>query len=528
MMNNFVKYCLSHGGVINPLLIESQLTDNLGICNPSIFIEGGDIRLVLRNVNYVLWNCDNEYKFTSPYGPLCYITREDDLNLRTKNFLCKLIDNGLSYRLIDMTFDKEPLWEFVGLEDARLVRWDNKLYITGVRRDTTTNGVGRMELSEIDENGKELSRLRIKSPESEDVYCEKNWMPILDKPYHYVRWCNPLQIVRVNPTDGSCEIVINKENPKDAEYLNTNGMSIRGSSQVINYNDYNIAIVHLCQLWCNEKKQKSNTNYFEQFIVWDKEWNLIKLSEPFKFVNFGIEFTNGLAIKDDNLLIPFALQDNFSFLLTINIQIVLDFIFNKNSGFGNYELNQNNSFLKFFDNPNDSYHCLELGDFYYRNGQYAAAIVLLERACEYNTFKDNDELYYTIYYCGHIMSLLPKRDTYEKALWLRMINLLPNRSEGYLMLSKYYYWRQQYEEAFTFAKLAYYKNYYAFDADILNEIDGDIQYFKTLYFTENYLSCEENLRLLLEESLINERQREEIIKFLDFIEENKNNRVRIL
>ena len=84
------------------------------------------------------------------------------------------------------------------------------------------------------------------------------------------------------------------------------------------------------------------------------------------------------------------------------------------------------------------------------------------------------------------MSLLPKRDTYEKALWLRMINLLPNRSEGYLMLSKYYYWRQQYEEAFTFAKLAYYKNYYAFDADILNEIDGDIQYFKTLYFTENY------------------------------------------
>ena len=131
MVNNFVRYCLSHGGVINPLLIESQLTDNLGICNPSIFIDGGDIRLVLRNVNYVLWNCDNEYKFTSPYGPLCYITREDDLNLRTKNFLCKLIDNELSYRLIDMTFDKEPLWEFVGLEDARLVRWDNKLYLTG-------------------------------------------------------------------------------------------------------------------------------------------------------------------------------------------------------------------------------------------------------------------------------------------------------------------------------------------------------------------------------------------------------------
>ena len=39
---------------------------------------------------------------------------------------------------------------FVGLEDARVVRWNNQLYICGVRRDVYDNGQGRMELCEID------------------------------------------------------------------------------------------------------------------------------------------------------------------------------------------------------------------------------------------------------------------------------------------------------------------------------------------------------------------------------------------
>ena len=45
--------------------------------------------------------------------------------------------------------DKKPRWTFIGLEDARLQFWNNELYQTGVRRDTTRNGEGRMELSTI-------------------------------------------------------------------------------------------------------------------------------------------------------------------------------------------------------------------------------------------------------------------------------------------------------------------------------------------------------------------------------------------
>jgi len=46
-----------------------------------------------------------------------------------------------------------------------------------------------MELSEIeitDTEVKEISRLRIEAPDV-NSYCEKNWMPILDMPYHYIK-----------------------------------------------------------------------------------------------------------------------------------------------------------------------------------------------------------------------------------------------------------------------------------------------------------------------------------------------------
>ena len=36
------------------------------------------------------------------------------------------------YNKIDTTkLDKEPLWDFVGLEDSRIFRWEGDLYISG-------------------------------------------------------------------------------------------------------------------------------------------------------------------------------------------------------------------------------------------------------------------------------------------------------------------------------------------------------------------------------------------------------------
>ena len=112
-----------------------------------------------------------------------------------------------------MELDVESKWTFAGLEDGRLVNWNDKVYITGVRRDTTDNGQGRMELSElkkISSHPTEISRVRIEHPTDPNSYCEKNWMPILDMPYHFLRHADPVELVKVNCKDKSCKVIIKK------------------------------------------------------------------------------------------------------------------------------------------------------------------------------------------------------------------------------------------------------------------------------------------------------------------------------
>ncbi|NBR25182.1 MAG: hypothetical protein EBU08_15685 [Micrococcales bacterium] len=227
-----------------------------------------------------------------------------------------------SYRKIDTTgFDRKPLWEFIGLEDARLVRWDDKLYICGVRRDTTTYGQGRMELSEIDETtGKELSRWRIPAPGNDDSYCEKNWMPILDKPFHFVKWCNPLEIVKVDPEKKTCETVFYKEQPSLHHHY-------RGGSQIVKIGDNYVGLTHTVRLWLTESKRK-DAIYMHAFLVWDKDWNLIHVTDEFSFMNAKVEFACGMAKHNDRILISFGFQDNCAFILNSSEEFILDFIRN--------------------------------------------------------------------------------------------------------------------------------------------------------------------------------------------------------
>jgi hypothetical protein len=327
-MDNFTKIAISNGGRLYQLLIDSKHTGGTGLTNPSIYVDGTDIIANLRHVEYTLYHAEKG-KFCHPWGPLQYLHKENDLRLVTNNYMCSL--NPDTYKIensskIDMSFfDSKPLWEFVGLEDGRLVKWNNKLYISGVRRDTTTNGQGRMELSEIamDIHGcyRELSRIRIPAPGKDDSYCEKNWMPILDMPYHYVKWCNPTEVVRVDFSSErvSCETV----------FLGTyiyQTHDYRGGSQVIPWkNNYRLALVHQVNLFNNLNGRK-NAKYRHRFILWDKNWNVVSYGEPFDFLGAEIEFSCGMAQHKNNLLITFGFQDNSSFLLQCPIDFIEDII----------------------------------------------------------------------------------------------------------------------------------------------------------------------------------------------------------
>lgn len=321
MYENIVKTLINnYNCIIKPLIISSELTNGTGITNSSILVENDKIHLIMRHVEYTLYHCEGEQKYQScEQGPLSYYHREDKEELKTNNYYCEL-DNQ-TYEIIKTIkidtskLDEKPLWTFIGLEDARMVKWSNKYFLCGVRRDTTTYGEGRMELCEIkieDDKVTEISRNRIQVPDKKS-YCEKNWMPILSDPYHFVKWTNPVEIVKVNLESNDCDIIFNSSKSYQLPY------DIRGGSSLIDwYNNTYLCITHEVDFTLKNQNGFKNADYYHRFVIFDKESLEIKLiSDNFNFMTGKIEFCIGLAEYNNNILITFGFQDNSSYLLIL-------------------------------------------------------------------------------------------------------------------------------------------------------------------------------------------------------------------
>ena len=60
MVDNFVKRVIDEGGSLHPLIIPSELTEGTGLMNPSIFVEDGKIKVIIRHVNYTFYHSEKE------------------------------------------------------------------------------------------------------------------------------------------------------------------------------------------------------------------------------------------------------------------------------------------------------------------------------------------------------------------------------------------------------------------------------------------------------------------------------------
>lgn len=317
-MKNFVKYS---EGTLYPLIIDASKTNHTSIFNPSIFDTGSHFIINIRHCQYAFLHSELQ-KYEHEFGPLVYLHPENDMTLTTKNFVGHYdYDLNIIHEptMIDMSnHDVAPLWTFIGLEDARVVNWNDKLYLTGVRRDTTTNGEGRMELSEV-VDFKEVSRKRIPAPFPDKTYCEKNWMPIINKPFHYVKWTNPTEVVVYH--NGETETVSLSHDNISFPY------DLRGGSQVIPFeNDTYIAVLHVVDLFKSEAGRK-NAVYQHVFVQWNKGFEILKISPIFSFMSCSVEFCAGLAIRDDHFYISYGAQDNAAYVLKCHKDKVKEFLY---------------------------------------------------------------------------------------------------------------------------------------------------------------------------------------------------------
>ena len=323
---NLVKTILHEGnGKINSILIDDcDNTKGTGFCNASLLNIDGKIFMNVRHVEYTFFYSQ---KFQSKFeGPLSYYHRDDDLSLRTNNYLGEFDVDTLqikNYKKVDMSsFDVKPIWHFIGLEDARLVHWENKLFLVGVRRDTTTNGQGRMEFSEV-VDGKEVSRTRVEPPD-ENSYCEKNWMPILDKPFHFVKWTNPTEIVKVDLETKKAHTVSTSER---LPYL-THDM--RGGTPVIPwFDDTYMCIIHECYFTPQNYLGCKDAKYKHRFVLWDKNFKIIHVSRPFDFMTGDVEFCIGLVESGEDLIISFGYYDSTCYAIKCKKEFIHELIWNQ-------------------------------------------------------------------------------------------------------------------------------------------------------------------------------------------------------
>jgi hypothetical protein len=312
------------GGTLHPLIIPSDQTNGTGTFNPSVYNDNGKLVVNIRHCQVTIYHSEKGI-YEHEWGPLSYMNPENDVTLTTTNFFCTLNPKLGIDKIAKVNMDamnKPTEWNFIGLEDSRVVRWDDKLYLIGVRRDTTPTGIGRMELSVIQQTKdgtQEMSRTRMPAPGKDDSYCEKNWMPIIDMPYHFVKWCNPTEVVKYDPVDKTTTTVF--LGPKiEREY------DIRGGSQVVKIGKHYVAIGHESRLFRSEADKK-NATYKHLFMVWDENWQLVKLGDIFSFLNCEIEFCCGMAVFGDNLIISFGVQDNAAYLLSIPMKAAKELIY---------------------------------------------------------------------------------------------------------------------------------------------------------------------------------------------------------
>ena len=287
MYDNLVKTILKEEEtLIQPIYIKSDGIMG-GLCNGSLCYHNNILHLILRNVEYTLHCSEGEEKHQSANeGPVSYYHKDFDLTLKTINFYCTLNPQTLvleSYNKINTTkCDSPPLWCFIGLEDARLVNWSNKYYAIGVRRDTTIIGQGRMEFSELDiklnevNEVNEVNRIRIESPNVCN-YCDKNWMPIKNKPFHFVRWTNPVEIVEANLDTKTSKVIYTNNIKFEFPY------ELRGGSQLIEWDTNNyLSIIHETDYQPRNFNGFKNGNYFHRFVIWQKHLGNFKKAILFR------------------------------------------------------------------------------------------------------------------------------------------------------------------------------------------------------------------------------------------------------
>jgi len=211
------------------------------------------------------------------------------------------LSNGISYK---------------GLEDVRLVVWDGILYGIGFRPDVIPGKVIPQFIQYNDDYTIARSWFI-----NTNKYMEKNWQPIYDMPFTFVY--DPAGPRMLHLDINMLKESTDPDNPTAIEDIDTPDFTCRicGSTQVITLPDEtHISICHTSHKYQGFDKQMHWT-YNHYFVQYDKDMQNPRVSAPFHFIDDCMEFTCGMCVSGDKVVISFTEYDGSPQAMAIPISV---------------------------------------------------------------------------------------------------------------------------------------------------------------------------------------------------------------
>lgn len=263
--------------------------------NPSIAASDDGFLAIVRTLDYEIVG-PYRYRFNDPHG-----------RQNTVNHLVRL-DRDLrpvaSFPVVDATLlaPRHPC-RYAGLEDCRLVRWQGGWVASCGTVDRTPSCVGMIDLVRLDPATGAFHAIVPLSDRASSRW-EKNWMPVVaGDNLLFVYGCDPLSVLRLDPELGA--VVPHRQHA--APPL---AREIKGGSQGVRVPGGWLFCVHQSADFPDR-----NRCYLHRFMRLDDEFRLTHLSRPFTFLAPGIEFCAGLALRGDDLVASFGVEDREAHLV---------------------------------------------------------------------------------------------------------------------------------------------------------------------------------------------------------------------
>ena len=286
---NILKNILFYKNLSFKMIINIENTKHLFNSSSSSIIKNpynlDQFIINTRIINYCL---DNMGKSTNK-GEICITINKlsvTDLQFNELNF--------------EYLYPVEYNTKYVGIEDIRLFNFKDEIYFIGSLYNPKNNKV------EIVSNkytlGQIYNTIIIKPTFKTDFNWEKNWVFFNNNDELNViyKW-DPIYICKIDYDKKELNLI------RSIEKLPSIFSKFRGSTNGIEYNDKIWFIVHQQNNVIDDIK-----SYLHNFVVFDKNMNLLGYSEAFNFENKLVEFCVGMEFDSNskNFIITYSTLDS--------------------------------------------------------------------------------------------------------------------------------------------------------------------------------------------------------------------------